>query len=514
MDWTAGYASDIEYTAGFYREQAPSTLNFSCLLNGVEPVDTSKPFTYFELGFGRGLTANVLAATAPQGRFYAADFNPAHVADARQLAQEAKLDNLTLLENSFQELAEGQVADLPQFDFITLHGIYTWVTAENRRHIVSFIRRYLKPGGLIYLSYNAMPGWSVSLPLQRLMVEFADLHPNRSDVQVKAAGAFIDKLDQAKAGFFDNVPALRQRIDTLKTANTNYLVHEYMHKHWQPMYFADVARDLTDAKLDFVGSAEASGNFMGLFLNEEKLAVINGIADPVFRETVTDYFLNTAFRKDVFVRGARRMNQARQIESLCRVSVALTTSREDVTLALKLPQGHVNAKPEIYNPVLDALATGPKTIGELRSTSGLQQVAVPSLAQIVSLLTSSGQANVFFGAADQKAVASGHQMNQALSAKARYGDEFQALAAPLLGSGISANFIDRLLYGALEQNLDPENTDGLAKHIWGVLSAQGRQMLKDGKTLTSPEENLSEIRDTVQTIISKRLPVWRQLGVR
>ena len=31
--------------------------------------------------------------------------------------------------------------DLPDFDFITLHGIYSWVSPENRRTIVEFIRR-------------------------------------------------------------------------------------------------------------------------------------------------------------------------------------------------------------------------------------------------------------------------------------------------------------------------------------------------------------------------------------
>lgn len=40
---------------------------------------------------------------------------------------------------------------LPQFDFITLHGIYTWVSRENRQHIVDFIARYLKPGGIVSL---------------------------------------------------------------------------------------------------------------------------------------------------------------------------------------------------------------------------------------------------------------------------------------------------------------------------------------------------------------------------
>ena len=100
MDWTSGYVSDIEYTSGFYREQSPAWLNFVCLLNGIEPVDLQQPFTYFELGFGRGLTAQLVAASHPNGQFYAADFNPAHVAGASALAKQAQLSNLTLLESA------------------------------------------------------------------------------------------------------------------------------------------------------------------------------------------------------------------------------------------------------------------------------------------------------------------------------------------------------------------------------------------------------------------------------
>ena len=38
--WTDGYVSDIEYSAGFYAEQAPAHLALTCLLNGVEPPET------------------------------------------------------------------------------------------------------------------------------------------------------------------------------------------------------------------------------------------------------------------------------------------------------------------------------------------------------------------------------------------------------------------------------------------------------------------------------------------
>jgi len=91
MAWNEGYVSDIEYTNGFYSDLSPHHLNFSCILNGVEPVPLDQPYTYFELGFGRGLTLNVLAATNSNGQFYGNDFNPAHVAGARALAATAQL---------------------------------------------------------------------------------------------------------------------------------------------------------------------------------------------------------------------------------------------------------------------------------------------------------------------------------------------------------------------------------------------------------------------------------------
>lgn len=512
MDWTAGYTSDVEYTAGFYSEQSPAVQNFACLLNGIEPVDIRKPFTYFELGFGRGLTANILASTHANARFYAADFNPSHVAGASQLASEAKLTNLTLLESSFEELGEGCVAGLPQFDFISLHGIYTWVTAENRRHIVNFISRYLKPGGLVYMSYNAMPGWAAALPLQRLIVEHADLHPNRSDAQVKSAGTFIEQLSAAKAGYFSVNPALQQRMEALRTGNPNYLVHEYMHKHWQPMYFADVARDMAEAKLDYVGSAESSGNFNGLFMPKEAMDLIGSTPNQIFAETVKDYFLNTSFRKDVFVRGARRMAPVKQAEWLSMTGIVLTVPREQATLALKLPQGQVNAKPELYNPVLHALESGPKTLAQLGMLPELASSNMLGLAQIAAMLACSGQAAVFFANSDKASVATALQMNRALANRARFGDEFQAFASPLLGSGVGANFIERLVYNGLVQKIGKDDTVALAKYAWQSLAAQGRTMIKNGHGLQTVEENLAELRERIIAITRDRLPVWRHLG--
>jgi predicted O-methyltransferase YrrM len=147
MKRTAGYNNSVAYTAGYFQEQSPTFLNACLVMQRVSPPSVQK-FTYCELGFGQGLTSLILAATHPDGTFYACDFNPVHVRAASAIRDEACLSNLTLLENSFDDLAQGKV-ELPLFDYITMHGIVSWISDETRAQIMRFLTRYLKPGGVV-----------------------------------------------------------------------------------------------------------------------------------------------------------------------------------------------------------------------------------------------------------------------------------------------------------------------------------------------------------------------------
>ena len=69
------------------------------------------------------------AAAHPQGQFYGVDFNPGHIAWAKRVAADAKLDNVNFLELSFADLLSSSI---PNADFISLHGVWSWVSQENR----------------------------------------------------------------------------------------------------------------------------------------------------------------------------------------------------------------------------------------------------------------------------------------------------------------------------------------------------------------------------------------------
>lgn len=511
MGWTGGYVSDIEYTGGFYAEQSPILLNFATLLEGFEPLAPEQPFTYFELGFGRGHTVNLLAASNPQGRFYAADFNPAHVAGARALANGAQLANVTLLENSFEELAHGAV-DLPKFDYITLHGIYTWVTAENRKYIVDFIARYLKPGGIVYVSYNAMPGWTSVLPLQRLLVEYGDAFPNRSDVQIGNAAAFIQKMTEGNAAYFSGSGAgLKARLDGLNKHNRNYLVHEYMHKHWQPMYHADVARDLQEAKLDYVASADLTMAYGKLYLTDEMAALLKTFPDTVMQETLKDYHLNTSFRKDIYVRGARRISGPRRLALLRKFGLALIVPRDNVQMDFKLTFGNVSARPDIAIPLCDALARGPQTLAELEALPALQGRTLEDIVQMAALLTVSRQAVLYHSEQAELSTEAAVRMNKAIAADTRYDDECQYLASAMAGGAISASFLPRIAYWLLAGENVADDAQALARAAWPLLQAQGQVMVKDGNKLEGEQDNLVELQARMEQVLREQLPIWRKL---
>lgn len=513
MDWHEGYVSDIDYVTEFFPEQSPSLLSFACILNGCEPPALDRRFTYFELGSGQGVTANILAAANPQGQFYAADFNPAHIAASRGLAEAAGLENMTFLESSFADLADGLV-ELPALDFIPLHGVYSWVNAENRRHIIRFIDRYLKPGGLAYVSYNAMPGWTTTLPFQRLVLEHATLYPGGKHQQIEKMRALMRGLIDSKAAYFSTNTSvnLRNYIDEAMDGDagrSRYIAHEYMNHGWEPLYHVDVARAAEDAKLDYVGSAGLSWAFPDLYLTPRQRGFLDDIHDDGLRETVKDYMKNTCFRKDVYVRGARRMSPERQAQWLGRTGLALTVLRENVTLKMPFPVRQHQADEVVYGAVLDALAAGPKTLPELALLPALGGKSLADIARMAALLIETGQAAIFFQTSAGQDPRPARNLNNAI---AELDAGYRVFASPLLGSGVTAPLFQRLVHASLTAPASTAATSmEIADQVLRHVEAQHQPLMLDERELVSPEDRQREVRETVKAILTRRRPFWQQL---
>ncbi len=215
-DWGSGYVTDKTYVHDFCRAQTPPMLALAALSGGVEALGgAGEAFAYCDLGCGQGYTANLIAAANPAAHVLGVDFNPSHIANARALADAAGLSNVEFREASFEDIAADPTT--PQFEIMAMHGVFSWISPQNRRALVALIAKCLKPGGLLYVSYDCMPGWAGIAPLRRIIARrFAPRPGMSSPAALERAIVYSDLLRAAEARFYSIYPNVEAQMERLK----------------------------------------------------------------------------------------------------------------------------------------------------------------------------------------------------------------------------------------------------------------------------------------------------------
>jgi SAM-dependent methyltransferase len=504
QDWGEGYVVDLDYTRGYFRELSPALLDYVALLAGVD-APPREDFAYVELGCGNGYSTALHAALYPKAQFVGADFNPAHIHNARQLAQDAGLENVRFLEKSFAELLE---EDSGEADFVTLHGVWSWIGEEHRGQILEFMRRRLKPGGLAYVSYNCLPGLAPVQPLQRLLVEHAALGSGDRIDKVKRSMAFASRLQAAGARFFSANPLAASRLADLGKHDPHYLAHEYYNAHWTPFYHADVARALGGAKLAYVGSAALLDNFPQFVVAPEVAKVLAEIPDRMLTETLKDYARNQVFRRDVFTRGAPKAGQPQLEAALGRTRFALARPRPACRLQVSTAVGEVTLDAAQYAPPLDALARAPLTFDELARAPECTGLDRARLRQAVFGLTAAGNVLPALPAAgEDERRERAAPFNRVALRTPPAGPADVWLASPVLGSGVPVGLIDRMFLAA------PRDEAEAAAKANAWIAASGLKLKKGDQVLESGAEVEAHVRERARSFFAELLPFLRLLGV-
>jgi SAM-dependent methyltransferase len=367
-DWGGGYVTDITYSLGFYRQQSPVMMALASIIGGASaPIPTGDDKVHMlELGCGFGYGAMALAASNPNWSITAVDFNPAHIAGGREWAAEAGLTNITFVEADFVTWEDNPVLrDLPEMDFITMHGVWSWIPPAARTGIVRLLGKKTRPGGLVHVSYNALPGWQERIGAARVIREAGRRVAGRSDQQAREGLRLLKDMAAADAHFTTHGPSVKNLLERLEDAANRYLAHEFMNSNWEPCFVTDVCAALSEAKLDWVGAGNLTDNFPELMLTEPQREIFNRYSDPVMQELIKDMCLPRMFRHDVFVRGARRLNLAERAAALMDVHLSLVKLPDELPDSLPMPVGRAELSKEFYQPIVRALSTRPWRVADL-----------------------------------------------------------------------------------------------------------------------------------------------------
>lgn len=509
-NWDYGYFTDSTYTYGYYREINPVFQKFCLLANGYATPAAQETDNHCELGFGQGVSINVHAA-ANWGNYFGTDFNPAHAAHANELCTASGCGG-KFFDDSFEEMLHRD--DLPQFDSISLHGIWSWISPENQKIIVDFARKFLKPGGVFYNSYNCFPGWSPAAPMRELFIlhDKYDQKSRKTYERIEEAMKFTQELFDKKPAYFQRVPDVARIFESTRKHDHDYLAHEYFNRDWICMYFSDVAEMLQDAKLDFACTAEAVESLDHLTVNSSAQEFLNKIEHPVMKEQVKDYFLNRQFRKDIYVRGARRLSIFERSRRLMETNYVLLSTNPFST-KVTVTIGEVSLAENLCNKIYEHLASQnyrPKNFTEFLKKN--PDITPVNLEQILIILVHTNAIAPCQSEAATKAVK--HKcdaFNQYICNRAKTFDKITSLASPVIGGGIGLNRFDQMFISALLGG--KKTAEALAKEAWDAISAQGQMIVRQGKKLETPEENLAECTRMAKDFLNKGLPIMKALQI-
>lgn len=232
---------------------APERLALASLLHGGPrlPLDT---YRVLELGCGNGANLLPLAYYRPDATFVGVDGSVTAIEVAQARRSELELTNLEVVHADFLSAADRVSGP---FDFILAHGVFSWVPADQRDALLALCASHLRPGGLLYLNYNAKPGWNVrGMVRDFLRAQTAQTVSLRARAELAQALAAKIAASFAAAGEHPYSRLMEGEFRLVCDGQLSYVAHEYLaddnHAYWRSEFLALAQRH----GLEYVADAD------------------------------------------------------------------------------------------------------------------------------------------------------------------------------------------------------------------------------------------------------------------
>lgn len=508
MNASSGPVAALDDSQCAHRTIQTDVLRLACVSAGVSP-PTGEVMHHLDVGCGHVASLDVDAAANP-GTFWHADLPSGEQSHGSALEVAGGSGTRGSL------AAFAACRDLPQFDVIAVRDQWNSISERDRRMIVDLVRRNLRVGGIVCVNYSCFPGRASAEPLRHLMA----LHSNQTGSdstgtaeKLKRAVGFAMTVADAGALIFKANPAVSERLRTITGQPPGRLVEEYLGRGRHLVAFSEVARSLAEAKLDFAASANLLDHLDGINLSAEGIRLLAGIPHPILRQSVRDYLVNQQFRRDVFVKGLRRLTSLERGEALMAQSFILIAPPDDVPQRALAQHGKVILPEHIHRPLIDVLAENhhePKTLGRLIGHDKLKAIPHGQVIEAALALTGIGHVSTA-KAPTEGSLGRSRAYNQAICQRWHSTSEVAFLASPVTGSGIPIGSLEQLFLLALGQGRS--TPPDLAMHAQDELAAQNCRIVDEGKPIEASQQHAVELTRLASLFIDRRLPILKALQI-
>lgn len=500
MDWTHGYFSETGYTFKFFSDFTPARLRWIAALQGIDA--PKEGFRYLDLGCGQGFHLIQLAALHPGSEFVGIDFMPEHIAHGRALAKAADLANVEFIEGDFIELGQSPNA-LGMFDYVVAHGVTTWISPEVRDGLFNLVGSVLRPGGLMYNSYNTFPGWLDAAPFQNLVLQYQKR--SNGTKAIDESRDLFSKLKAAGGPLFKVLPNFENTLKAMDTADPAYLVQEYNNQHWQPVYSNHMLALVNKHKLSFISSATLPEVF-DENLSSDFGQLIYQHEDPILRQTVKDLVLCQSFRRDVYVKGkTQRWKKSKEKTIFDQRFVytvkKLPNMREE--FVFQTPSLTISGQRDLYEPLLESFFQSGLSIGELASQH--PKLDRDTIIRMVSLLLHGG----WLAPEGDDINHDAKNLNRVVAQAVLDGAPYRNVCAPKLSTSVECSQLEMMLFGLITQ---PTGTADLSGRLIQHMEALGIYFSLNGNPVEDPSMKTSEANRFAELFLKNQYQRCKSFG--
>jgi hypothetical protein len=230
----------------------PAHLATVATLFGLDPPPIATCRT-LELGCGDGTNLIPMAMTLPEATFIGVDLAHRPIGIARQTAADLALANVTFLPADLCALPR----DLGTFDYIIAHGVYSWVPAPVRDALLALGSRHLSANGVMFVSYNTLPGCHVRRVAWDILRFHTD-HVTDPQARIDAARALATLLAEPATASEGSNALLRAEFARLLETPDSSIFHDDLAVPNDPVYVREFIAHAERHGLRFLAEASVS----------------------------------------------------------------------------------------------------------------------------------------------------------------------------------------------------------------------------------------------------------------
>jgi len=310
---------------------------------------------------------------------------------------------------------------------------------------------------------------------------------------------------------FNVYPALKNRVEMSSKHNLNYVVHEYLNDAHTVFWVHEVIEEMLEGKCYYAGSANLAENFLPGLLPEHLRNIVNEFSNPSFRLFLIDFMINQGFRRDIYQKGIVSPWSVEQLRELNSMSFIQLRNPGEEELVFTTTAGQIKGRKEIYEPILEELSTGIKTVGELVENKKLKEqgIKLPGVIQYLTLLMEKEIIAPYNEIFD---VSYATNFSKIIARLVTEGRPYNFLPAPVTGIGINVAPLEMMILDALYDG-QVSNMDMLVDKSIARLRSLGRNLMKDDKPIEDPAEERAQMSEIAKKFISERIPELKKLGV-